>query len=127
MLERAERKNCPERVAELAAQLETPPFPEALRYLWGVFWRLRRRIRPGMEGVAPITFADLRAFQKTTLERLTPWEVGVIERLDDLYLDAMGEAAERARNPASQPASKPGAMRMLTQDAPRRRAHRATA
>src|SRR5690606_26579517 len=91
-----------------------------LRYLWAIFWRLRRRIRPGMEGPSPITFPDVQAFKDATHERLSPWEVGLIERLDDLYLNACGEAAKQARNPSTQEATEPDAWRKITQDVPRR-------
>lgn len=73
-------------MAEIEAQLAVPPFPVELGYLWRCFIRLARRTPAGFAGPTPITFLDLDAFIRRTGIRLAPWEVELIERLDDLRL-----------------------------------------
>jgi len=63
-----------------------PPFPEALRYLWSAFVRIRRRNAGNGFGPTPITWADLDAYSRLSGLRLLPWEIEIIERLDDLHL-----------------------------------------
>lgn len=99
MLERAERKSHAPRIAELTEKLATPPFPKALEYLWAIYRRLRRRKAAGMEGVAPIEWADLGGFARLAGFDISPWEVELIERVDDAYLTVMAAQAERERNP----------------------------
>lgn len=63
-----------------------PPFPEALRYLWTMFLRLRRRVAGSGFGPAAITWVDIDACCRLLRVRLAPWEVEIIEALDDTYL-----------------------------------------
>ena len=67
--------------------LNAPRCPEALAYLWALFVRLRARCTPSM-GVARILYSDIAAFVQVTGQRLTAWEVSVIERLDDAFVEA---------------------------------------
>lgn len=85
-LERAERKGNARRIAELSAELATPPCPQALAYLWRTYIRLRRRTDMGFAGPQPIRWRDIDAFVNLTGVSLVPWEVELIERLDDTYL-----------------------------------------
>lgn len=104
MLERAERKNHAPRIAELTAKLATPPFPTALDFIWKAFWRLRRRKAGGMSGPSPIDWPDIEAFVRRSRLNLAPWEVEILERLDDCFLASHAEQAERDNNPNSTPA-----------------------
>lgn len=63
-----------------------PKFPEALGYLWRLYLRLRRRIGHGFAGAQPLGFPDLDAFVRRTGVRLAPWEVEILEAIDDVYL-----------------------------------------
>lgn len=89
-----QRSKDPERRAKYAAELAVPPFPEALSYLWRIFARLRARTGSSF-GPAPIGFADIDAFVRYSGFRLAPWEVEIVEALDDLRL------AEHARTRAA--------------------------
>jgi hypothetical protein len=42
----------------------------------------------------PITWQDIVHFRDLTGARLGPWEVGIIEVLDDTFMDAGAEEAE---------------------------------
>jgi hypothetical protein len=79
-----ERTQKPERRAELEAELETPPLPLELEYIWNAFCRLSARRRSGF-GIEPIAWSDLDAFMSLTGTRLAPWEIRLIEDLDDQF------------------------------------------
>lgn len=73
--------------AKYEAELAVPPFPTALAYLWGAYWRLRRR-KGGGAGPEPITWAEIEAFDRLGGAGLRPWEIEAIESLDDVWLRA---------------------------------------
>lgn len=76
-----------------------PPFPTALGYLWKTYFRLRRRCSVGFSGPNPLSWRDIDAFTRQTRFALAPWEVDIIERLDDAYLQPIARraAAQRAQ------------------------------
>ena len=81
-----------------------PPFPKALAYLWRAYFRLRRRMAGGFAGPNPIGWQDIDAFVRQSGLRLAPWELDLIEALDDLYLEALsgpkaGTAGAEAKGP----------------------------
>ncbi|KRA42092.1 hypothetical protein [Devosia sp. Root635] len=80
-----------ERQAELEAELALPTFPEAVQYLWTTFVRIRRRNAGNGFGATPITWADLDAYSRLSGMRLLPWEIEIIEQLDDAYLTSTRE------------------------------------
>jgi hypothetical protein len=59
--------------------------PVALQYLVSVFFRLRER-RPREH---PVTWGDIVGFTTLACFRLFPWEVGVIEKLDQAFMAAV--------------------------------------
>lgn len=81
-------------VAELTAELATPPFPESLAYIWKAYRRIRRRKSMGFSGPNKIEWPDIQAFVSMTKTHLVPWEVALVEDLDDIFLNAMAEAQE---------------------------------
>jgi hypothetical protein len=87
-----ERTRNPVKRAEYEAELECPPFPTSLLYLWNTFNRLRRRKGGGANGPEPISWGDLDAFCRFGGLRLVPWEVEAIEALDDVWLAALKPA-----------------------------------
>jgi hypothetical protein len=101
-LERAIRKNRQDVADELLAELECPPFPLALNYVWQAWVRLRRRTPAGFNGPNPITIEAIDAFIRRTGLRLDPRDIDLIEAVDDLYLQKMAEhqASERDRQQA---------------------------
>jgi hypothetical protein len=74
----------PQRRAEIEAELETPPFPLELEHVWTAFCRLNARRRSGFS-IEPIGWADLDAFIRLTGARLAPFEIQLIEMLDDVF------------------------------------------
>jgi hypothetical protein len=79
------RAKTPERRAKLEAELEQPPFPDPLAYLWNAFIRLSNRRPVGFaEGLIP--WSEMDAFQRVSGLRLTPWEIRVIEMLDAMFV-----------------------------------------
>jgi hypothetical protein len=80
------RTNRPERRLEYESELECPPFPSALDYLWRSYSRIRRRKANGFS-ISPIEWPDIDAFVRNARFPLTQWEVEIIEMLDDLFLE----------------------------------------
>jgi hypothetical protein len=78
------RTRNPERLAEREAELECPPFPEALAYIWSAFCRLSARRSVGFS-INPISWPDIDAFVRHSKMPLAPWEIRLIEELDDLF------------------------------------------
>lgn len=62
-----------------------PPLPAALGYLLRAFCRMRRR-KGGGFGPQPLEFGDIESFQRLAGFRFTPWEIELLEQLDDLNL-----------------------------------------
>ena len=87
-LERALRKGNAERVAEIEAELAVPPFPKETAYIWQAYLRLRRRMAGGFAGPNPVGWQDIDAFGRQSGLRLHPWEIALIETIDDIYLRA---------------------------------------
>lgn len=73
-------------MAELEAELETPPFPTEIAHLWKAWSRMRRRKRNGTEGVAPLEWPDFDAYSRLAGQQLSPVDIELIETIDDAYL-----------------------------------------
>lgn len=99
LLERAERRGDASRIAELEAMLACPPLPPARAYLWDTYWRLRRRKGGTGFGASPIEWPDLHAFTLQSRFHLAPWEVELIEAIDDCYLAEQARASRRSETP----------------------------
>jgi hypothetical protein len=84
-----ERTHKPDKRAELEAELATPPLPLELEHVWQAFCRLNARRRSGFS-IEPIAWADLDAFIRLTGVRLAPFEIQLIEMLDDLFRKPKG-------------------------------------
>lgn len=72
----------------------------ALGYLWQAYHRLAARRTAGAMSVNPITFAEIEAFTRITGLRLAPWEVELIEKLDDLQRAGIAERMAKRSKPA---------------------------
>lgn len=92
LLDRAKK---PERIAELETELASPPAPRELLYILHAFNRLRRRKSSTGFGAARIEWPDLDAFIRLSKLNLAPWEIEVIEDLDDIYMTVQAETANR--------------------------------
>lgn len=99
-LERARKRGPAQRVAALEADLVVPPFPKPLAYVWDAYQRLRKRKMMGFAGPSPIEWPDIDAFVRRSGLRLDPWELKLVEKLDDLYLEA---AVASAKKPPAAP------------------------
>lgn len=87
------RARTPERREELEAQLQLPPFPFELSYLWRTFVRIRSR--QGVDGMGnpkAITFRELEAFMHVACSPLRPWEADLVLDLDETWLAAVHKA-----------------------------------
>ena len=77
--------------------------PPALAYLWHAFGRLRRR-KGGGWGAVPIEWTDIEAFCRRSGLRLRPWEIEIIETLDDLFVGRVNNTKPVEKKPEPAPA-----------------------
>lgn len=95
------RAGSPERRRELEEELAVPDIPTPAAYLWNVFLRLHSRRSANEAGPAPLSWVEIAAFSKLLGINFSPWEIGVLEALDDVYLteqrNAMRNSLEEAR------------------------------
>lgn len=61
-------------------------------YLWQTYQRLRRRKGGNGFSASPLEWPDFGWFIQINRARLAPWEIRMIERLDDLFIDATRKA-----------------------------------
>lgn len=80
-----------DRRAELEDQLAVPAFPLELLYLWLAYGRIRRRKAGNGFGASPVEWPDIDAFVRLSGRHLAPWEIEVIEDIDDLFLLEMSK------------------------------------
>ncbi len=74
--------------------------PSAGSHLWSVYSRLRRRKGGTGFGASPIEWPDIHAFMSAAVYPLAPWEIEIIEDLDDAYLAEQARGMkDRADNP----------------------------
>lgn len=73
-------------------QLATPPCPPCLRYLWDWFCDLSSARGGSGFSLAPIGYVEIDAWARLTDVRPTPWEVGVLRRLDATLLRTISDA-----------------------------------
>lgn len=67
----------------------------AVLHIWQIFIRLSsRRGSNGFGGINPISWPDLDAFVRHSRVTLAPWEVAIIEMLDDLFRAEQAKAKE---------------------------------
>ncbi|MBT9370272.1 hypothetical protein KLP42_10200 [Rhizobium sp. CSW-27] len=83
------RTKKPQRRAEIEAELTLPPFPQTLAHIWQAYHRLRARTAAGFSGPRPITWPDIEAFLRQSGMRFSPWEIEILEALDDAFLTAV--------------------------------------
>jgi len=82
---------------ELEAELHGAPLPPAAAYLWGTFLRLHTRRGNNGFGVLPLSWSEIDAFCRLSGVRLAPWEVEIVEALDDAYMaEQVKDAKARA-------------------------------
>lgn len=91
-----ERTRNPLRRAEHEAALECPPFPLELTYLWNAFNRLSARRSSNGFAVSPISWTDIDAFLRRSGLSLAPFEIRIVEDLDDLYRAEQSRVKDQA-------------------------------
>ena len=62
-----------------------PEFPAAVSHVWNAFMRLSARRGSNGFSINPISWPEIDAFVRHARIRLSPWEVRLIEELDDLF------------------------------------------
>jgi hypothetical protein len=93
-----ERTTNETRRAVYLAELACPPLPEALIYLWHAFCRLSARRGSGFS-VSPISWSDIDAFVRNAGMKLAPWEIRILEDIDDLYRASLAAKPTQDESP----------------------------
>lgn len=55
-------------------------------YIWRIYNRIRKRCGSSGFGASPMSWSDIDAFSRNTGFKLSPWEVQLLEDLDDVFL-----------------------------------------
>lgn len=71
--------------------------PEALAYIWHAFCRLSARRGSNGFSINPITWPDIDAYVRHSKMPLAPWEVRIVEELDDLFRQEQGKPKEQSK------------------------------
>jgi hypothetical protein len=76
--------------------------PAALGYLWIAFLRLAARRQSYGFGPVRLSWVEIDAFNRLSGTKLKPWEIEIIEALDDCWMAAQrkpgGEGQDRQFN-----------------------------
>ena len=72
-------------------QLHGPECPEALRYVWEWFCELSPRRARGFDGVGPISWPELHAWQISRRIQLTEQELDDLLAIDAAYVKVRAE------------------------------------
>lgn len=70
---------------------EPPDIPPALEPLWLWFWQLRAAAPSAGFGPAPLSFGEIDAWQRVTINTLEPWQVDMLLVMDAAFLAAQPE------------------------------------
>jgi len=71
------------------AELESPVFNPAGRYLLNMFSELSSTRQNGMNGPGPITYLEMKAYSDLADCDIEPWEVEVIKLLDSAFMEEL--------------------------------------
>ena len=86
--------------AAIAGRSALPECPDAVAHVWGWFVELRNAVAHG----EPVSFGEIAAYFDLTRQVPTPFEVGLIRRLDQAW---MAEAARKAQAQQRRPSHRP--------------------
>ena len=72
-------------------ELEGPPFPSEVGFIWEAFLQLNDSRTMGTASANPIPYEAIKAFMEITYTVLSPRDIAVIKDLDKLYLKVMND------------------------------------
>ena len=68
--------------------------PQGSENIFDWFWRIRRKLRSGMNGPEPIGYDDLYMFMRVTGEIIDRDEIPLLLEIDDVYISTVQEEHE---------------------------------
>lgn len=89
----ASRTKNPDKRAGYESELACPPIPPELMYLWKLYRRLANRRGSNGFSQNPISWPEIDAFVRNAKVLLAPWEIEVIEEIDDIDRSEQAKAA----------------------------------
>lgn len=69
--------------------LNGPEFPSGLEYIWSSFFEASKGRSSGFSGPNPLSYQELESWMRLTQTPLTPRDISVIKRLDQVYMKVM--------------------------------------
>jgi hypothetical protein len=75
-----------------------PECPSQVEHVWLWFWEITRRRAPAFDGAAPLTHTEVEAWSRLTRTVIRPWEVKMLFRIDDGYLEQRAKEIEGQRD-----------------------------
>lgn len=74
-------------------------FPLNLGYIWTWFCALSEARGSGGFGASPITYPQIEAWARLMRTEVTPWEVGILRRLDRVFIEVVQSDGSRGTEP----------------------------
>lgn len=82
--------------------LDTPEIPVAVEYLWVWFVELSSGRQPGAMGApAPLSWEGIDGWARMTGQTPSPWDISILKRLDEVYMESLVPKAKGKGTPAS--------------------------
>lgn len=78
-------------IGQTPIELQGPQFPELMEYVWSAFISLHSARGQGFNGPLPLTYTEIAFWQQLTGSQLSVWEVGVIKKLDSVYMGVIND------------------------------------
>lgn len=91
----------PEMLPVVLDEIVGPPLPPLAARAWDVFRALSETRTVGLQGVGPITYTEMAAFEQMTDTALTPLDVALVREADAVFLTYAMSRFRAARDEAS--------------------------
>lgn len=75
-----------EQTGEMPKDLDVPPLPHELAYIWGYFCQMNRKRTAGAMSANPLSDTEIMAWQQRHRIELSPFEGECIDSLDAVYM-----------------------------------------
>jgi hypothetical protein len=75
-----------------------PDIPDAVSHVWGWWWKLNARRRPGYDSMSPISYFQIYSWSVLTRTQVSPAEVDILTMMDDAYLRAVADERKEQRD-----------------------------
>lgn len=88
-----------EKTGKRPPELDGPDFPDELALVWRRFVELSAYRRAGFNGPERLNPSDMLAHALLLQDWPAPWEVRVLQRLDNAFIETAAEQRTKAKTP----------------------------